>query len=155
MRGYFFGNMYLKSIQQGLQAGHVEVEMFLKYRNVDTMPAIDLYNWAENHKTMILLDGGYAANLQELINMFSSPQNPFPWAYFNEEEASLNGALTSVGIILPEKIYEAAAALRRGNIGAEQIPVQEAWSPEDGVTWTYTKWEYELCLELNKYDLAS
>ncbi len=157
MRLYFFGNMYLSSIQQGIQAAHVTHELFLKYQHVGnpSRAAIDLYCWAEHHKTMILLNGGYASSLQELIDIFNSPNNPFPWTYFNEEEASLNGALTSVGIVLPEKIYEAAKALREENIGAQQIPIQEAWSPEDGVTWTYTKWEYELCLELNKYGMAS
>ena len=31
MRAYFFGNMYLSSIQQGIQAAHCLGEMFLKY----------------------------------------------------------------------------------------------------------------------------
>lgn len=161
MRLYFFGNMYLSSIQQGIQAAHVVHELFLKY------PAYDpnhhdldetgdtLFEWADNHKTMILLNGGYSDNLRELINQFNDLRNPYPWTSFHEGQDSLDGALTCVGIVLPEKIYEAAKALREGNIAAEQIPVQESWSPEDGITWYYTKWEYELCLELNKYGMAS
>lgn len=162
MRAYYFGNMYLSSIQQGIQAAHVTHELFLKHTvhskftsdNIGEKQRDTLYDWARNHKTMILLNGGYSDNLRELMIRFSSPENPYPWTFFNEGEDSLDGALTCVGIILPEKIYEAAKALRDGNISAEQIPVQEAWSPEDGITWTYTKWEYELCLELNKYGMA-
>jgi len=153
--------MYLSSIQQGIQAAHVTHELFLDYpafdpnhHDLDRTSEV-LHDWAENHKTMILLNGGYSDNLRELIKLFADARNPYPWASFNEGEDSLDGALTCVGIVLPEKIYETAKALREENIGAQQIPVQETWSPEEGVTWTYTKWEYELCLELNKYGMAS
>lgn len=158
MRAYYFGNMYLSSIQQGIQAAHVTHELFLKHKHDNlangNYVTTKLWDWAKNHKTMILLNGGYSAALRELIALFDSPENDYPWTYFCEEEASLNGALTSVGIVLPEKIYEAAKALRDGNIGAEQIRVTGSWSPEDGVLWTYTKWEHNLCLELNKYGMA-
>jgi hypothetical protein len=149
--------MYLSSIQQGIQAAHVTHELFLKYTDFGdpSKPAVKLYEWANEHKTMVLLNGGYAANLQELIWMFMSKENPYPWAEFEEEMDSLNGALTSVGIILPEKIYETAKAIREGSIAAAQIPVRGEWSPEEGVTWELSKWEYELCLELNKYGMAS
>ncbi len=155
MRAYYFGNMYLSSIQQGIQAAHVTHELFIKYPSPPgNRTAVSLYDWAENHKTMILLNGGYADNLRELEGLFSLLSNPYPWASFNESEEAADGLLTCVGIVLPEKIYEAAKALRDGNIGAEQIVVTGSWSPEDDVTWTYTKWEHKLCLELNKYGMA-
>lgn len=157
MRAYFFGNMYLSSIQQGIQAAHVVHELFLKYppdvfadKTTQT-----LYEWAKDHKTMILLNGGYAEALEDLHAFFESPTNPYPFTWFHEEKASLNGALTSVGIVLPEKIYETARALREGNIAAEQIPVRGEWSPEEDVVWELSKWEYQLCEELNRYGMAS
>ena len=157
MRAYFFGNMYLSSIQQGIQAAHVTHELFLKYDNIaaGSFATTELYDWAKLHKTMILLNGGYSENLRELIAMFDTRENPYPWAHFNEGEDSLDGALTCVGIILPEKIYVTADALRKGNIGAEQLPIRGCWSPEDDVSWEISKWEYNLCKELNKYGLAS
>ena len=118
MRVYYFGNMYLSSIQQGIQAAHVTHELFLSYppcdpNHHDLQSDSDiLYDWAKNHKTMILLNGGYSEALRELITFFSSPQNPYPWTFFNEGEDALDGALTCVGIVLPERIYETAAALR-------------------------------------------
>lgn len=155
MRAYFFGNMYLSSIQQGIQAAHVTHELFSKYTSI--APVSDfLFDWASHpHKTIVLLNGGYGDNLRELIHRFDTRENPYPWTFFNEGEDSLDGALTCVGIVLPEKIYETAKALREGNFGAEQIPVRGEWSPEEDVTWELSKWEYDLCLELNKYGLAS
>ena len=106
MRAYFFGNMYLSSIQQGIQAAHATHEMFTKYRNQIT-PEKVLYDWAIDHKTMILLNGGYAETIQELVFFFERQpghlQCDYPFAPFYEEKASLNGALTTVGIILPKK----------------------------------------------------
>lgn len=160
MRAYYFGNMYLSSIQQGIQTAHVTHELFLKYPACDpnhhdlSLRSDILHDWAKNHKTMILLNGGYSENLRQITYLFNTVNNPYPWTIFNESEEAADGLLTCVGIVLPEKIYEAAKALRDGNIGAEQIVVTGSWSPEDDITWTYTKWEHGLCLELNKYGMA-
>lgn len=109
MRAYFFGNMYLSSIQQGIQAGHVIGEMAVQYDKDG-----DFGTWAEFHKTMILLNGGYASNLESIAEHFSSSDNPFEWGVFRESEEALNSAITSVGIILPENIYSNASYLRTG-----------------------------------------
>ncbi len=161
MRAYYFGNMYLSSIQQGIQAAHVTHELFLKYPsynpnhdNIDSKSDI-LHEWVRDHKTMILLNGGYAENLRQLTYFFNRPDNTYPWTTFHESDEAADGLLTSVGIILPEKIYETAKELRDGNIAAEQIPVRGEWSPKPDVIWELSKWEYELCRELNNYDLAS
>jgi len=39
-----------------------------------------------------------------------------PVVKFHEDEQSLNGALTAVGIILPETAYENAKSLREGGL---------------------------------------
>ena len=183
MRAYFFGNMYLSSIQQGIQAHHTTSELFIKYREIDlydyaestgdnppkqladrAAQADTLYEWARNHKTSILLNGGYSATLRELVAIFGNRQNPYPWAFFNESDEALDGALTCVGIILPEKIYETAKALREGRVPTVGNEIHDPkciiactgeWSPEPGVTWELSKWEYELCHEINKYGMAS
>lgn len=182
MRAYFFGNMYLSSIQQGIQAAHAVHEMFVRFpeRNNqgDNNIKFDgdfLWEWATEHKTMILLNGGYAATIQELVDFFNDGTNPYPWADFHEEEASLNGALTTVGIILPEKIYLTAAAIRRNMIysmnESGQTTVREQVWDYGSITvdkendfgfdvpgptiMVFSKWEAQMMDKLNQFNLAS
>lgn len=124
MRAYFFTNMYLSSIQQGIQPLHVVGDMFVKYNEMNrlaasyqgseptTMQWDILMRWAREHKTVICLNAGYSQEIHDLVKILESPDNPFPWAYFNEGNDALDGALTSVGIILPEEVYGLAAGLR-------------------------------------------
>ncbi|MFA6199135.1 MAG: hypothetical protein WC679_01850 [Bacteroidales bacterium] len=100
LRFYGFGNFYLSQIQHGLQAAHVVGNMSTQYDKES-----DYYNWAKNYKTMILLNGGNAHSLNTLVSYFGESWNTFDWGYFNEDHESLNGCITSVGIILPERIY--------------------------------------------------
>lgn len=109
MRAYFFGNMYLSSIQQGIQSAHVVAEMANKYRRPSRMRSV-FFEWADKYKTMILLNGGYASELIRLENLFK--RGDYPWASFREEKDALNESITSVGIILPERLYEAAKQKR-------------------------------------------
>lgn len=114
MRAYFFGNFYLSSIQQGIQALHCTANMFVKYNKLPHNVCKDVvFDWADNFKTTILLNGGNSADLQELLDIFKD-QDDFPWAYFNEDKDSLNSALTCIGIIIPESIYRTADFLRKG-----------------------------------------
>lgn len=115
LRAYFFQNFYLQGIHAGIQSQHTTAELFIKYRGGNTLEDFKsnlsknalLYDWAENHKTTIVLNGGMQCDLEEIKGLLSSEENPYPWAFFNEADFSLNGALTNVGIILPEKIYNA------------------------------------------------
>ena len=115
LRAYFFNNMYLQGAHSGIQSQHTTTEMFVKYQWVDSGAIQEylinesdtelLYDWAQNHKTTIVLNGGMSGDLQALVELFESNENPYTWAFFKETEYALNGALTNVGIILPEKIY--------------------------------------------------
>ncbi len=159
MRAYYFGNFYLSSIQQGIQALHVTTEMYNKYPNLD-LDGFDLREWAEKHKTVILLNGGMAFDLRYLVTLFDTKHNPYCWSYFCEEEAALEGSITSVGIVLPEKIYAGAAILRENRWTPNEfatdpvldIPVTGQISPE---TVTYTKFEMKLMFTMNKCGMAS
>ena len=171
MRAYFFGNMYLSSIQQGIQAAHATHELFTKY-NTPGVAQANLREWAENHKTMILLNGGYAATIQELVDFLAEQGDhsvEYPFAPFHEEVASLNGALTTVGVILPEKIYLTAAAIRDEKFKSREdyftirdmIWDQGAYvvGPENKLgfdvdkqtTLEFTKWEAQLLDRLNGF----
>lgn len=158
MRSYFFGNYYLSSIQQGIQAAHCVADMFVEYGNIHTTPQqFQLYDWAEHHKTMVLLNGGNQASIIELATFFDSPNNPFPWASFNEDFESLNNCVTTVGIVLPERIYETASLIRSRKAVILRIEGEEpSLITSDGIEndWTFTAWEMELMEKLNQYGLA-
>lgn len=118
LRAYFFQNMYLQGIHAGIQSQHTTSEMFVKYKELSEYCdcwhdcschdlAYTLHEWAKDHKTTIVLNGGMQGDLEEVIRVFDNKVNPHPWAFFKESEYALGGALTNVGIILPEKIYNA------------------------------------------------
>jgi hypothetical protein len=171
MRAYFFGNLYLSSIQQGIQAAHALGEMFIRYPGwMPGAPEFDgdfLWEWASNHKTMILLNGGGSSNIQGLVDFFRKGENILPWAEFNEEADALNGALTTVGIILPEKIYKMSELMRKGDVydsnqriinwgtlfSGNAIDVQLTHNTT--VQWCYSPWEVRMIQRLGEFNLAS
>lgn len=112
MRAYFFGNLYLSSIQQGIQAAHVVGEMFINYPTPTNESGEVLWDWVKNHKTMILLNGGYQDTLKEIQSTITAIGASYPYAHFCEEKASLNEAMTSVGIVLPDSVYDMKAIER-------------------------------------------
>lgn len=97
----FVQSLHLNNLQAGLQTGHLISDMFMKYDS-KCKKGKDLREWASNHKTIIILEGGNCLKLEEnyeILKIFSK-QLHLPIAKFNEDE-SLNGALTCVGIITP------------------------------------------------------
>lgn len=147
MRAYFFGNMYLSSIQQGIQAAHVVAEMFTKYPAESHQRSI-LDHWATDHKTMVLLNAGYGEEIHSLVNFFNTTDNPLPWAHFHEGKDALDGALTCVGIILPEEFYEGAKELK--TFGTSLL------AQENGPNYAKLQnvWEWTFVSRLNNYGLA-
>ncbi len=186
MRCYHFGNFYLSSIQQGIQSAHAQMELFVKYNdvNADNFGCVDdtrtndeciihrnshklLYDWAENHKTMICLNGGMAADLLSIENVFNHRNfhaNPYPWASFREEEDALNSTITNVAIVLPERIYETASVSRSRDYRIDKIDddtydlVEKIGTYPNEVSRqniNLTEWEYGLINILNSCRLAS
>lgn len=97
----------MSSIQQGIQAFHVLGEMMLKYDEPELMVDRQFHNWLEHHKTVVCLNGGNNAKLKAFYDLLNREDNPYPFAKFHEDEDSMDGMLTSVGIVVPEKIYKA------------------------------------------------
>lgn len=128
MRLYTFTNMYLSSIQNGIQSAHIVSELFSVYKHSSMMKL--LMDWANNHKTIIVCNGGQQDNLEALYNKFDSicydESHDFslPYAKFYEEDKALNGALTAVGILLPEFIYNYSP------------PVDFNYTDTDKVAWS-------------------
>lgn len=101
MRFYSVGNMYLSSIQQGIQAAHCVGEMVLEHTGNKIFE-----DWLSVHKTLICVNGGNNKSLGDFYDLVRY-QKQFPVARFHEDQDSMGGMLTSVGIIVPKEIYEA------------------------------------------------
>jgi len=180
MRLYTFVNFYLSSIQQGIQSAHLVHELFNKYRHIDPSDDIDscyqtdlrkmqLREWSENHKTMIVLNGGIDETLNELYQFMNTDENPFPFTCFHEDHQSLHGIMTCVGIVLPEYIYETAEKIRSREWIFVQLPdIKFGWShvtrespaQPDGngiitnTGYVYTQFEVDLINRMNQCSLA-
>ncbi len=158
MRCYYFGNMYLSSIQQGVQALHATTKLFVKYTSRAGEANRTLFDWAENHDTVILLNGGYSSTINELIHFFADDENPYPWASFHEGIDALDGALTCVGIVFPEKIYDTARMIREAHDDELLNEIQARGSftfyDVDPIIRNFNKWEFEMLKTLNKFGLA-
>jgi hypothetical protein len=134
MRLYTFCNFYLSSIQQGVQTAHVVSEMFSKYYKPFGSLPLDpkfqlLRSWASDKegKTIIILNGGNCYDLAGISNALEVEENTkYPCAPFYEDAQSLNRALTCVGVVVPEAIYESAALIRNG---------QAAWLTSNGAAF--------------------
>lgn len=117
MRAYFLTNMYLSPIQKGIQTAHATAELFLKYHDSKETEKNILMEWARDHKTMIVLDGGNHKSLEKINHLLSGygPEVHLPVACFREDEQSLNGAMTAVAVVLPERMYEAMSLMRQSH----------------------------------------
>ncbi len=172
LRCYTFTNYYLASIQQGIQPWHASMELVNKYMVeqgwVNGM-AEQVTDWIANHKTVVCLNGGNAAGVRDIKAFLDlgmqSGANTFPYAGFYEDEQSLDGALTSVATILPARIFETASLMRRRtlpegvNYTHDKLLEEHRFSfshVESGVdrTETYSQWEYDLMVLLNRHGLA-
>lgn len=114
-KGYFFvNNLYMSEKQYGIQSFHCFGEIVLKYMTVSNVinrkvriKYNHLLNWLKNDKKTILLKGHNCANLNKIKEFLNDNDNTYPWSYFCEDEESLNSAITSVGVVLPERIHNA------------------------------------------------
>ena len=178
MRCYHFGNFYMSSIQQGIQAAHCQMELVLKYDLQSGDALAMLWDWMHNHKTMICLNGGMLADMKELWEVLDVEDNPYPYAKFHESDEAMGGMLTNIAIVLPERIYEAARFIRKQYNYLEQktlstvvtddsicnticyklditsFEYDELEKVKEFQTYEYTHFEYELINKLNSYSLA-
>src|SRR5271167_740197 len=99
LRLYSFVNFYLSSIQQGIQTGHAAVDLVRKYAdrnryNSDITPEnVEMVaNWADNHKTFIVLNGGDLKSMCTLL--VTLEKCGFPFVDFHESSDALGGIMT-------------------------------------------------------------
>lgn len=145
-RCYTFTHFMLSSIQQGIQSGHAAMELVNKYYDPEVTYEQDEYNfeivldWIRDNKTIVCLNGGNSESMIELVQFLNTYKNPFPWVTFHEDENSLEGILTSIAIILPDRIYN--------------TDLEELYSMASFVPGQFTEWEWELVNRVKSMTLA-
>lgn len=114
MRCYHLNNFYMGTIHAGIQSAHAQHELMLKYVDPQAPIAKSPYwglqiegylEWARNHKTIIVLNAGMQVNLEKWVELLSDGSHGYAWAPFHESQEALNGALTNIALVLPERIY--------------------------------------------------
>ena len=109
---YAFTNMHVTGIHAGIQAAHAVVDMHRKYESrCDNDPGalakLLTYNdWADNHKTMRIFNGGTSANLNTIYRSLlqCAVELNLPVGKFHE--SGLEGALTAICIVVPMQVEE-------------------------------------------------
>lgn len=151
LRAYFFVNMYLSGIHAGIQAQHCTAEMFARYDKARPDEKKVLHDWANEHKTTILLNAGYQSELHKITALLIN--SGYPWAVFGESVEALNGATTCSGVILPKKMYS-YRLWKDTPEEALDIGSYE-YRTEDGILWSYSLEELELIYKMSKLKLMT
>jgi hypothetical protein len=89
----------LSGIQKGIQFGHAAVEYSRLAAEHEAY--VDYFEFADNHKTFILLDGGGSNDMQ--YRLLELDDLEIPNAVFHEPD--LNNSLSAIAFILPEDVY--------------------------------------------------
>lgn len=111
MRCYNINLFYMIGIHAGIQSGHAQKELSLKYlikKDESQGPKVveSLLEYLEHHKTVIVLNGGMFGDLLKVEKFLGQPENTdYPWAPFRETEYALNSTLTNISLVLPWHIY--------------------------------------------------
>lgn len=125
-RLYSFANMYFAGIHAGIQTSHTIARMSQKYSmnegfvnlaDPHELDAGELFGeWAKRRggETIIVKNGGMQGDLQDLLHFLQSEEHSYPFDFFNESYYAAGGALTNVSIVVPERIWKLADAVRRG-----------------------------------------
>lgn len=111
MRLYSFVNgLYFSPIQHGIQTGHCGVDILRKYAKLDNELTPIVNEWADFHKTFIILNAFNLAGLKEALRIFSSSGLAF--CPFYEDQEAVGGILTCVAAVVPSNIYNANKNVR-------------------------------------------
>ena len=114
LRFYAFCNFYLSGIQAGIQTGHCATKMSSKYRNhPDKQIQKVFHDWEDDGVTIIVLNGGTAANIKLEYDWFEQSiekygNSTIPYGYFAEEVGALHPTepcITCWGFIVSPKVY--------------------------------------------------
>jgi len=108
---------------------------------------MDLLTFANRHKTWIVLDGGDHEALSDMWGFLCDERNPYPFSRFCEP--GLNNAITSLSIVLPERMYDDVATTFGKALVREDFDAREWTSFVDDAAFLevierkYSDWERE------------
>jgi hypothetical protein len=114
-RGYVFVNSALSSIQKGVQGAHAMVEVTNRYNyssvTYDEVPAASarvVWDWRNEHKTLIFLEAGFHRGLLENYLTFAQhcEKLGLPYALFVEDDDTMNSMATAFAGVVPSSIYD-------------------------------------------------
>lgn len=118
LRLYTLSHYMIGQMAKGIQTLHSTVRLFVEY-DKDSSQYEMLKEWAENHETVIHLNGGISPELNELYEFLTlvddSGEMPFPYAKFHEDE-SLGKLMTAISMVLPGRIFNAMSLMRQGKV---------------------------------------
>lgn len=157
LRLYTFVNFYLSSIQQGIQSAHVVSNLFVDYRGVKSKAAQLLWKWAEGSKTMIVLNGGTAADIERGFGGAHAFRNgKYPYMCFDEEQGAIHPDLeasTAWGIVLPPEVYNAKPVeVFPSRTGFSTLEAEEL--TQETPIWEPGSFEHYICTYLQGKSLA-
>lgn len=156
----FVAGLYLNELQKGLQTAHVVSE--LSQFKVNTAQRAVFDSWASTDKTIIILNAlnhGGVVQLESVLSELATSLG-LPCAMFREDEISMNGMATAVGIVVPEKYYSAVPYYERNIFGGQWVNgEQQGWTytePDNGEVFVYglNTTEGKLISTLKSYRLA-
>lgn len=160
LRLYTFVNFYLSSIQQGIQSAHVVSNLFVDYRGAKSKAAKLLWEWAEWSKTMIVLNGGMAINIEhDFLSAHRAADwrtIPYPFTSFAEEAGAIHqerSACTAWGIVLPPEVYNAKPVeVFPSRVGFSALKAEELTTMTP--IWEPGSFECHVCSYLQGMSLA-
>lgn len=102
---YFLTMYNLSQIQIGIQSGHAQMEYALKYWENE-----DFQDWAQNHKTWIILNGGTSTHTVEydFIGTMEESESALKEAGIDLAtfcEPDLNGSLSAIAFLVDERVF--------------------------------------------------
>lgn len=150
LRLYAFNHYKLCGIHAGIQTQHSTQELNNDYPTCIEGGDNDFYNWAVNWKTTIILNGGNSQNLRNIKTFLESSIHEFYWSFFHESQEDMEGILTNVCIIVPEKIF--GLSKRIGDLNKLQSNSDVYYDP-DQVYRGMSEFEIDLATKMNTSQL--
>ena len=107
LRLYAFNHYKLTGIHAGIQTQHSCQEMNNKFNPdisvFDERKAKILLDWATASKTTIILNGGNSEKLRGIKDLIRN--SDYPYGIFHESQEDMEGMLTNVCVVLPERVF--------------------------------------------------
>jgi hypothetical protein len=108
----FVNHIYMSEKQFGIQTAHLVSTMMnnvAELKGEDMRSYHKVHAWAAESPTIIMCQGGNVAMLTELYEKLKplAADLQLPVAKFHEDEQSLGGVITCVGVLVPEYLFDA------------------------------------------------